>query len=188
MRIRTAEERDAVALAHVLVTTFRVAHRDQLPPDYPYLGLEQSAHNWARTLRALHGERGGRERVFAAEDEGGKIVGVAMAGPLRPADDAASVADLTVLYVLTGQQRRGIGRRLLAAVAHWAEERGYRALQVRVLAVNAPARCFYEACGARYVGEEMRHEETVALTQAVYAWSDLAALAAGGEKGSSAAR
>jgi GNAT superfamily N-acetyltransferase len=174
MRVRAAEERDAVALAHVLVTSFRAAHRDQLPTDYPYLSPEQSAHNWARTLRALRGERGERERVFAAEDAGGKIVGVAMAGPLR---GEATVADLTVLYVLTGEQRRGTGRRLVAAVARWATERGYRALQVRVLAVNAPARRFYEACGARHIGEELRREATVTLGQAVYEWTDLGALA-----------
>lgn len=179
MRIRAAEERDAVALAHVLVTTYRIAHRDQLPPDYAYLSPEQSAHNWARTLRALRGERGERERVFAAEDEEGEIVGVAMAGPLRGERVAGVLADLYVLYVLTERQRRGIGRRMLAEVARWASERGYRALQVRVLGVNAPARRFYEASGARYVGEELRHEGALTLALAVYEWEDLAALGAG---------
>jgi GNAT superfamily N-acetyltransferase len=178
MHIRTAEERDAVALAHVLTTTYLKAHRDQLPPDYPYLTPQQSAHNWARTLRALQGERGERERVFAAEDDGGKIVGVGMAGPLGGAGESASIADLFALYVLPTLQRRGTGRQMLAAIAHWARERGYRALQVRVLGINEPARRFYEACAARYIGEELRHEETVTLTMAVYEWDDLVALGA----------
>jgi GNAT superfamily N-acetyltransferase len=179
MQIRTAEERDAVALAHVLVTTFRVAHRDQLPPDYPYLTPEQSAHNWARALRTLRDRRGRPEHVFAAEDDDGTVVGVAMAGPLRDEDADETIADLHVLYVLTERQGRGIGRRLVATAARWALERGYRAMQVRVLAVNAPARRFYEATGARLIGEETRIEGSLALVMAVYEWADLAALAAG---------
>jgi hypothetical protein len=49
--------------------------------------------------------------------------------------------------------------------------------------VNAPARRFYEACGAQYIGEELRHEETVTLTMAVYEWPDLGLLAAAGGEG-----
>jgi GNAT superfamily N-acetyltransferase len=181
MHIRTAEERDSVALAHVLATTFRVAHRDQLPPDYPYLTPEQSAHNWARTLRTHRGDRGERERVFAAEDDSGRIVGVAMAGPLRVNGESATIADLLVLYVLPDQQRSGIGRRLLAAVARWAGECDYRSLQVRVLDINAPARRFYEALGAQYIGEEPRHEATLTIQLAVYEWPDLTILSANDE-------
>ena len=176
MHIRTAEERDSVALGHVLASTFRVAHRDQLPPDYPYLTPEQSAHNWARTLRTHRGERGERERIFAAEDDDGRIVGVAMAGPLLVDGEPVPIADLLALYILPDRQRRGIGRQLLAAVARWADERGYRSLQVRVLVVNAPARRFYEALGAQYIGEEPRHEPTLTIQQAVYEWPDLTIL------------
>lgn len=180
MRIRAAEPGDSVALAHVLVATFRAAHRDQLPPDYPYLTPEQSAHNWERTLRAHRGERGERERIFAAEDDDGRIVGVAMAGPLRGEVPPATIADLYLLYVLPSQQRRGIGGQLLVAVARWAAERGYRALQVRVLDANAPARRFYEALGAHHIGDELRPEATLTLQLAVYEWPDLATFQADG--------
>ena len=132
-------------------------------------------------MRTHRGERGERERVFAAEDDGGRIVGVAMAGPLRVDGESATIADLLILYILPDQQRRGIGRQLLAAVSRWADERGYRSLQVRVLVVNALARRFYEALGAQYIGEEPRHEATLTIQQAVYEWPDLNILRANDE-------
>ncbi len=75
------------------------------------------------------------------------------------------------LYVRPAARGRGIGRRLLAAVAALARNRGYRRLDLAVLHWN-PARHFYERLGIRHLDEWLPHR---------LSGGDLAALAAEGE-------
>jgi ribosomal protein S18 acetylase RimI-like enzyme len=179
MLIRDAEERDAAAMAQVLVTSYRQAHADQLPPDYLLSSLkyEDSARNWARTLRRAH-PSAAREAVLVAELDG-QLVGVAMGGPVRtslaePDQDPDTIADLHVLYIHPDHQQRGIGRRLIRAVAQRLAVLGYRAFQVRVLRANHPARGFYEAMGGRFIGEVQEVDDGFVLDLAVYGWVQLA--------------
>lgn len=179
MQIRVAEQRDADALAHVVVTAYRDAHRDYLPPDYllSSLSYEQSARNWGRKLCDIGLDATTRERVFAAEDSDGRIVGVAMGGPDRAGtaveDDPGTVGELYILYILPGYQRRGIGRLLIAAVARWLVRHGMHGMRVRVLGTNMPARRFYAALGGEEIGEEEDEDEGIVLHQVVYEWTNL---------------
>ena len=61
-----------------------------------------------------------------------------------PRSDELYVANLAVD---PEYQNRGIGRRLLAAAAERAQERGYRRLSLHVAAANAPALHLYESAG-----------------------------------------
>ena len=61
-----------------------------------------------------------------------------------PRSDELYVANLAVD---PEYQNRGIGRRLLAAAAQRAQERGYRRLSLHVAAANAPALHLYESAG-----------------------------------------
>ena len=61
-----------------------------------------------------------------------------------PRSDELYVANLAVD---PDYQSRGIGRRLLAAAAQRAEERGYRRLSLHVAASNARALHLYESVG-----------------------------------------
>ncbi len=180
MRVRVAEERDADDLAQVVVTTYRGAHRDQLPQDYLLSSLtyEQSAHNWRRTLHRLHGDAAARERVFLAEDTEGRAVGVAMGGPDRgnPATDdgdTAGTGGLYLLYILPEYQRRGLGRLLIGVVAEWLMAQGLHRMRVRVLRENLPARQFYMALGGEEIGMEAHEDAGVVLHQAVYEWANV---------------
>ena len=193
MLIRDAEERDAEAMARVLVTSYRQAHADQLPPDYllSSLSYEESARNWARTLRRAHASAA-REAVLVAELDG-QLVGVAMGGPVRtsfvePGQDPDTIADLHVLYIHPDRQHRGVGRLLITAVAQRLAVLGYRAFQVRVLRANHPARGFYEAMGGRLIGEAQAVDDGFVLDYAVYGWAQLADVGRGAHgPGSSAA-
>ena len=182
VQIREAQERDADALAHVLVTTSREAHRAYLPQEYlRTLTYEESASNWARTLRDLRGAPAARQRVFAAEDHDGRVVGVAMGGPLRthPAiasEDPVVAGELYVLYVLPAWHRQGIGQRLVAAVACWLVGQGMRTMRVWTWRDNWDARRFYEALGGTLVGEHAREDEGIVLAEVMYAWADLDSL------------
>src|SRR6185312_8667242 len=102
MLIRDAEERDAEAMAQVLVTSYRQAHAGQVPPDYliSSLSYEESARNWARALRRAH-PSAARECILVAELDG-QLVGVAMGGPVQtgiaePGQEPDTIADLHVL-------------------------------------------------------------------------------------------
>lgn len=173
MQIRVAEERDVAALAQVVVTAYRSAHRDHLPPDYllSSLSYEESAANWARTLREIHRDAAARERVFVAADDEGRVVGAVMGGPER--SSTVGVGELSLLYILPSYQRHGTGRLLTAAVAHWLIGQGLRRMRVRVLRENMPARRFYAALGGEEIGEETHDDAGVTLHQVVYEWTDL---------------
>jgi GNAT superfamily N-acetyltransferase len=83
------------------------------------------------------------QRLFVALDEVGEPVGFALAGVM---DADAYLAELDVK---PEHSRRGLGRRLIAAVVGWAEQLGFARLTLatfRDLAWNAP---YYERFGFR---------------------------------------
>jgi L-amino acid N-acyltransferase YncA len=185
MLIRDAEERDAEAMAQMHVTSYRQAHADQLPPDYllSSLSYEESARNWARTLRRAHASAA-RECVLVATEPDGQIVGVAMGGPVRtsivaPGQEPDMIADLHILYVATKRQHQGIGRLLITTLARRLVTLGFRAFQVRVLRANLPARAFYEVMGGRLIGAVQEVDDGFVLDLAVYGWAQLADVGSG---------
>ena len=93
---------------------------------------------------------------------------LALAGPgvVHVAIDGSTVVGfahalngtLTTLYILASHQRRGLGRALLAAIAHDMRARGHDDLRFNVLAKNSNAIAFYEAQGARRLGRVVLDE------------------------------
>lgn len=82
-----------------------------------------------------------------------------------------------MLYVETRSVRRGIGERLLRAMAWELARGGSSALALRTLRLN-PARGFYERLGARLVpsGFDLEASE---LDDLVYGFDDVRALCQG---------
>ena len=64
---------------------------------------------------------------------------------LRPLDTSTAVSN--AMWVAPEARRRGIGRALPDACAHWASERGFDAVQLNVGVANAVARAAYDAAG-----------------------------------------
>ncbi|MGW0230887.1 N-acetyltransferase family protein [Actinopolymorpha singaporensis] len=182
-KVRAATLADAPAMARVFVDTFRTAHRGQIPE---HLLLERtyesSTQGWERTLREIAAAEDPQEYVCVAEDTAGEIVGIAMGGPPAdwPFDDANRAAHPTgecySLYVHTTRQRSGIGRALLADLATFLVSRGRRRLAIGVLAVNAPARAFYERIGGTLLGQRHFDDSGVLLDEVVYIWNDATCL------------
>src|SRR5690242_8988579 len=176
IRLCEAQERDAPALARVIVDSYRSAHRDHIPAALlEQFTYAESERNWRRTLGEIAAAADSLERIYVAEDPGGQVVGVAMGGPERN-DHPRYHGEVYILYLLPAVQRQGLGRRLMAAVAGHLLAHEMPSLLVRVLRDNAPARRFYEALGGQLVLEEQIEEDGFVLEQVAYGWSDAGVL------------
>ena len=154
MIIRAAHEADAAATGQVMVDTFLAAHRDQMPAEAWAKRAEEwtpavSAQAWARDLRAIAAGNGQRECIYVAVDDGGAIIGLAMGSPAET-NELPQTGVVDALYVCGSHQGRGVGRRLVQAVAADLAQHGMTALRIECLAANAPARRFYEALGGLF--------------------------------------
>ena len=199
MRIRLAQLNDASALARVIVDTGRIAHRGQMPDDLllsqPLAeAYAESECNWARTLHQIAEADDPQECLYVAEDDVdvdigvgiggsddtdqmvGQVVGLAMGGPARE-ETQAHRGEVYVLYIATPKQRCGLGRRLVQSVSLHLAQLGMTGLEIACLAANTPARCFYEALGGRVVRERILEQDGILLTEVIYGWDDIRALA-----------
>ena len=184
--VRAATLDDVGEMARVFVDTFRAAHRGQIPEalllERTY---ETSARGWSRTLQEHARLEEPDERIWVAVDGAGRIVGLAMGGPPKPwpADDSIRAQHPTgecyVLYVGVSRQRRGVGRALLVELAAFLVSHGIQRMLVGVLAVNEPARKFYERVGGVLLGNRDFDDSGVLLDEVVYVWDDLPSLLLG---------
>ncbi|MGE0719116.1 MAG: N-acetyltransferase family protein [Alphaproteobacteria bacterium] len=169
--IREGTIDDAAPIARVQVATWRSAYVGIFPADY-LEGLNdiRVAVGWAETL-----ERPGFLTLVAEDDalEREAVVGFVHGGP----SDTRGVAEVYTFYILATHQRRGIGRRLLAAAARGLADR-YAALVIRALVENAPARAFYARMGGIEGDTRRLRVGGREIDEIAYDWPDLPALAA----------
>jgi ribosomal protein S18 acetylase RimI-like enzyme len=171
--VREAACADAPGIARVAVDTWRGAYRDLLPP--AALAALSYAEREQRWTERLCGPPDGRV-AYVAADDAGQVVGFTLGGPERSGDPVYR-AEIYALYIRDAYQRRGLGRRLLAAAAPRVALAYGPALIIWVLAANAPARAFHEALGGRYLREQQIEIGGAALFEVAYGWPDAAALA-----------
>lgn len=172
MVIRPAVPADAPAIARVHVDTWRTAYRGIIPADFlAQLSHERSESRAAEFLRA-----GAAQGLFAfvadRKDEG--VVGFAYGCPER-SGDAYYCGEMSAIYVLASHQGRGIGGRLMQAIAGELSARGLDSMLVWVLARN-PARGFYEAMGGLPVRTRTVSIGGADLTEIAYGWPGTKAL------------
>lgn len=91
----------------------------------------------------------GEVAVFVYESPDGSLAGFAEAGLRSYAEGAleAPVAYLEGWYVIPEQRGRGVGRRLLVRVEHWARQRGLRELASDTWLENADSIAAHGALG-----------------------------------------
>jgi len=117
--------------------------------------------------------------VFFASTHEGELAGFIVAG--KPTEELFDGIDghIAALYILPAFQRRGLGRRLLGAVAQDWIARGGKSLALGVLAQNQPARLFYESLAARLVRTGTYEWDGFPLDDAIYVFENLAEIAEG---------
>jgi ribosomal protein S18 acetylase RimI-like enzyme len=166
-------------MAHVLIESTRSAFRDFIPLESLLTFTEEdSARNWARTLREIGATDQSTEFIYVAETGAGEVVGLAMGGPERTGHPLYA-GEVRVLVVLPAYQRQGVGRRLVETVAGRLAQQGMASLLIRVVTPNAAARRFYEALGGQLVPDvhEQVDEDGTVLEQIAYGWADIGSLA-----------
>jgi len=173
--IREASPRDIPGIARAHVDSWQSAYRGIVRDEYlDSLTYEKCIRTWERRLA-------GDEAPFlyVAVQPGEGIVGFAACGPERKGD-AAFAGELHAIYLRPGFERRGIGRRLVAAVARRLLREGISSMLVWVLRDN-PARGFYEALGGRRVRERVVVIGDEELVELAYGWDDIQTVAAAGQ-------
>lgn len=174
MRIREAHPDDAPLVNEVQIASWRTTYAGIVPA--PYLaGLSSRfKESWWRDILAadLPGSC-----CFVAETESGDIVGFAGGGPERQGNRRYR-SELRYIYLLEEHHRRGLGRRLIAAVSWSFLRDGLSSMLTWVLEENSAACRFYESLGGDRIGWRSTVIGGKELVELCYAWTDVAPLAA----------
>ena len=121
------------------------------------IAIEQRLHeapHWPMDayLSALDEKSVPRRVSLVAEDpETGVVVGFAVASLVGPQ------AELETIAVAAEGQRRGVARRILAALAEELKQSQVREITLEVRASNQPALAFYRSTGFNETGRRMRY-------------------------------
>ena len=150
MRIRPARPEDAEAIAGVHVRAWQAAYAGVLPHEaLAALSIEDRADRWRSWLREAPGLL-----VWVGEEDDGRVVGFASAGPSRDPEAAPGTAEVYTIYVEPDVVATGRGRELFAHAVDHIRTDGSTSAELWVLSANDRARRFYERAGWRTDGEE----------------------------------
>jgi len=165
--IRKAEASDAAAIAHVHVQSWRTTYAGIVPDSYlKRLDEAQRAAHWQELLND-------DQDVFVAARDG-EVIGFAAGGASRERMQDCD-AELYAIYLLDEAQRSRIGSDLLRELARALTLRGFRSMDVWVLAKN-PSKEFYARTGAHYAASKEIEIGGAVLLEQAYVWPDLDAL------------
>ena len=182
--IRRARPTDAAAIGAVHVATWRTAYAGVLPDGYladlsairHAAGYEQAIadrrHGHAVFVAVASGPDAPEDR---APTEGGTVVGFVSGGRARR--DWLAQGEVETLYLLDDYRDRGIGRRLMRAMAAHLAAVGCRSAMLWVLKDN-PTRWFYQRLGGRPAAQEMIRFAGRAMEQVAFVWDPIETLLA----------
>lgn len=173
IRIRAAQPADAGPVARVHNDSRRTTYAGIMPADYlANLSDEDWEARWDEYL--LPGRFA--SITLVAETGGGEIIGFISGGPER-LDDPEYRGEIYAVYLLQDHQRRGVGKRLFAAIVQQLRRDGFASMLVWVLEDNAPARRFYESMGGEQVSRRTTTFGGADLTEVSYGWKGPALMA-----------
>jgi ribosomal protein S18 acetylase RimI-like enzyme len=172
--IREANLADVTAIADVHVTAWYESYRGIVPDAVMAArGPAERARLWRETL--IHAAA---TDVFVA-DVDGEVIGFASCGPAT--DCPAVEGEIYAIYVLKRWQYRGVGSRLMGAMANALSQRGCNAIGLWVTRENVAAIAFYRALGG-VIGPQRREAWSGhGLSEIAITWADTAELAAWGD-------
>lgn len=179
VELRRADARDAGAIADIHVACWRETYGGMMPAQ-TLAALD--AAEWAARWRSHLSDDDPASAVFLALDKSGAPAGFGHCRSQRSEKllPLGFSGEISSLYLQRKIQRRGAGRRLLAAMSAHLLARGCESASVWVFRDAAHARAFYEAHGAQPTGVAGVWEiYGMVLPDMAYGWRDLRTLSAG---------
>lgn len=175
MRIRAAALLDAAGIARVQVSSWQTTYRGIVSDDFlQQMDVVEFTGRWEQRL---NGENQ-HISIYVAETEAGEIVGFISGGPERSRETEFD-GELYAIYTLQERQQRGLGTRLVQALAERMVQQGFRSMICWALTENGPARTFYEKLGGRTISEKKIDIGGRLLDEVSYGWDDLRKLVSG---------
>jgi len=183
IELRRAGPGDARRIAEIHIASWRETYGGMMPASVlAALDVEEWAQRWAANLC----DDDPAAATFVALDEAGDPAGFGLCRRQRSEKllPLGFSGEMTSLYLLRRIQRRGAGRRLLAAMAGHLLANGCDSAAVWVFRDAAHARAFYEAHGAAPTGVAGVWEiYGMVLPDMAYGWAELRAAFSSSEGG-----
>lgn len=179
-RIRAAVPSDAETIAGVHVTCWRETYAGLMPDGLlAALSVESQRDLWRSILAdpAAFADTA----AFVALDPDGEVVGYAACNRQSLPDLIAEgfKGEFQSVYLLGRVQRRGLGRRLMAAMARDMRKRGLEGASLFTPRNHIPALNFYEELGGEMLGERQVRDGDFVVTKATIGWRSFEPLLAG---------
>ncbi|MBS0229146.1 MAG: GNAT family N-acetyltransferase [Proteobacteria bacterium] len=150
--IRRATPADAAVLAEIGAATFIETFGHLYTPEDLQAFLDES-HTEAAYANVLAADA--PYALWLAEDEAGRAIGYAQAGPcgLPHADVRAEDGEIKRLYLRADAQNGGVGHAMMDAAMAWLLRDGPRTLWLSVWSENFGAQRFYARYGFEFMAE-----------------------------------
>lgn len=155
--IRPARRDDVPAIQRVARRTWHAAYDEILDPEV----VDTTVDEWYADAVVADTVSDDAITYLVATDDG--VIGYAFGSPAG--DDVAS---LSAIYVHPDRWGDGVGSRLFDAVTDRLRDRGFKRLEIRVLADNDRARAFYERHGATLVDRQQIGLAGVTVAEVTY--------------------
>ncbi len=165
MQIRPSHISDTRSMSDIYVQTWQETYLGVVP--YPYL-LQMSI---PQQEKAFNHELKNRQVVSFVAEEAGTVTGFITGGYERNGDDIYR-GEIYTLYVLKNFQRRGIGGKLVAALAARLYQIDVYSMLVRVLKHN-PYKKFYSKANGTFLKAERLPFAGEMMELEVYGWLDV---------------
>ena len=164
MVIRPSQPIDAGAMSRIYVQTWQDTYLGVVPYGYlSTMSVNQHEHAFLNELRS-------REITSFVAEDNGRLMGFITGGYERNGDCIYS-GEIYTLYVLKNHQRKGIGSRLVSALATQFERFGIYSMLVWVLKEN-PCRRFYKKINGIYLQTQRINFAGEMMEVEGYGWID----------------
>ena len=164
MVIRPAQKADAHYMSCIYIQTWQDTYLSVIP--YGYL----STMSIPRHEQAFFNELNSKHIISFVAEDAGRIIGFITGGYERNGDAIYS-GEIYTLYVLKNLQRKGIGTKLVSALAMQFNRLGIYSILVRVLKLN-PYRRFYKKINGIYLKTERLTFADEIMDVETYGWLD----------------
>ena len=166
LAIRRARPEDATPIARLHVKTWRETYKNLAPESaYQVLDLPYRHAVWVKML-----DEG--SRTVLVGEQSGTIVAIGSGGSAT-APELEPHGEINTLYVDAAMAGRGIGRRMMAALAVDLRARGFNSAALGVVAANAAAIAFYERLSGVRAGRYSDPGPHWRSENLIYVWCDL---------------